>query len=148
MVDEKGFIDDRALFDATVEHAYPDPLRRLWLAFHSLVRHPADMVITLHDGWCHGSKAFHVMIGGATSTHGSLNRINSTTFAMTMWGQLPPAMRLEEVMPAVESLRQQAAIRTPITEHLGSEILLSMPATEGSNRQAQANMSVLNVSAR
>jgi len=106
-VDETGFIDDRAMFEATVRHIYPDPLRRVWMAFNGLVEKPADLIVCLKDGWVHGSAFFEVMIGGATSTHGSLNQINSTTFAMTMWGPLPEAMRLEDLMVELEELQKR-----------------------------------------
>ncbi|MBN1845124.1 MAG: hypothetical protein JW810_05535 [Sedimentisphaerales bacterium] len=106
-VDAAGYIDDRALFEATIEHEYPDPLHRLWDGFHGLVEMPADLVVCLKDGWCHGSRFYHAVIGGATSTHGSLNRINTTAFVLSMWGSLPPALRPEDVMPALEALRQK-----------------------------------------
>ncbi|MBN1765659.1 MAG: hypothetical protein JW860_10410, partial [Sedimentisphaerales bacterium] len=105
--DHAGFINDKALFEATVTHIYPDPLRRIWMAFHGLVQIPADLIVCLEDGWVHGSAFFNTIIGGATSTHGSLNQINSMTFTMTMWGPLPPALRLEEVMPALSRLQQE-----------------------------------------
>ena len=95
------FIDDRALFEATVEHVYPDPLRRIWLAFNGLVAKPPDLIVCLEDGWCHGSAFFDTVIGGASSTHGSLNQINSATIVMTMQHELPSAMRLEEVMQSI-----------------------------------------------
>ena len=104
-IDKDGFIDDQALFDATIKHIYPDPLRRIWLAFNGMVQKPADLIVCLKDGWVHGSKFFEVMIGGATSTHGSLNQINSVTFALTTMGSLPEAMRLEEIMPALKMLQ-------------------------------------------
>jgi hypothetical protein len=105
MIDEDGYIEDRALFDATVTHEYPDSLHRIWQAFHGLVKKPADLIVCLRDGWVHGSRFFYTMIGGATSTHGSLNQLNSTTFVITMLGDLPPALRPEEVMPALDALR-------------------------------------------
>ena len=40
------------------------------------------------------------------STHGSLNQPDSMTFAMTMLGELPPALRLEEVMPNLRTLER------------------------------------------
>jgi hypothetical protein len=107
-VDETGFIDDRAMFEATVKHIYPDPLRRVWMAFNGLVEKPADLIVCLKDGWVHGSTFFEVMIGGATSTHGSLNQINSMTFAMTMCGPLPEAMRLEDLMGELEKLQKRS----------------------------------------
>ena len=63
------------------------------------------MLVSLRDGYAHGSKLFNFAIGGTDSTHGSLNRINSTTFVMTMLGQLPPVLRPEDVLPALERLR-------------------------------------------
>ena len=107
IVDAEGYINDRALFEATGEHTYPDALRRVWMAFEGLVQKPADLIVVLQDGYCHGSQFFNTMIGGATSTHGSLNRLNSTTFVMTMLGEAPRVMRLEDVMGELERLEQQ-----------------------------------------
>jgi len=109
-VDQQGYVDDRAFFAATVEHEYPDALRRLWLAFDGLVEQPADLIVCLKDGWYHGSDFFSdlsELAGGVKSTHGSLNRVNSTTFVLTMLGQLPEAMRLEDVMPQLDALRNK-----------------------------------------
>jgi hypothetical protein len=105
-IDSDGFIDDMAIFEASVDHTYPDPLRRVWLAFNGLVQKPADLVVCLKDGWVHGSGSFFSAIGEVTSTHGSLNQTNSMTFAMTMLGVLPPALRLEEVMPNLKELQR------------------------------------------
>ncbi|MFQ6049185.1 MAG: hypothetical protein ACE5K7_07465, partial [Phycisphaerae bacterium] len=119
-VSPDGLIDDRALFQATIEHIYPDPLARIWLAFHGLVKHPPDLIVSLRDGYCHGSKLFDFVIGGSASTHGSLNRINSTTFVMTTLGPLPPALRPGDVLPTLDRLRragpdQATSIRTAAT---------------------------------
>ena len=105
-IDSDGFIDDRVMFEATLNHTYPDPLRRVWQAFNGLVEKPADLVICLKDGWVHGSGLFYSVIGKVASTHGSLNQSNSVTFAMTMLGELPPALRLEEVMPNLKELQR------------------------------------------
>ncbi len=104
-VTAKGEINPDALFTATLDAYYPDPLERIWHAFHGLVKIPPDIIVSLRDGSCFGSQFFYAMIGRIGSTHGSLGRRNSTTFAMTMLGELPPAMRSREVMPAVERLR-------------------------------------------
>jgi len=107
-VSRHGWVDDRALFDATATHVYPDPLHRLWLAFNGLVQRTPDVLVCFRDGYAHGSKMFDFFIGGADSTHGSLNRINSTTFVMTMLGELPPALRPEDVLPALDKLQTDA----------------------------------------
>lgn len=104
-VSPAGEVDGAALFAATVTHEYPDPLARIWEAFHDLADNPADVIVSLRDGACHGSRFFHAMVGTMASTHGSLNARNSTTFVLTMLGPLPPALRTREVLPALEELR-------------------------------------------
>lgn len=106
-MDAEGFADDECWFAATSMHEYPDPLRRSWEAFDGLVRYPADVIVTLKDGWYHGWSFFDMMIGKAVSTHGSLNRVNSTTFVMTMLGEVEEVQRLEEVMGMLERLRRE-----------------------------------------
>jgi len=104
-VSADGDIDGDALFAATVDHEYPDPLARLWRAFHGMVANPPDLIVDLRDGYCHGSKFFYAMAYPIRSTHGSLNRMNSETFVLTMLGDLPPVLRTEEVLPRLEALR-------------------------------------------
>lgn len=102
-----GEIDGEALFQATLDHRYPDPLVRLWRAFHGLVENPPDVIVNLRDGACHGSRFFHTMIGRVASTHGGLDRRNSTTFLLTMLGPPPAALRSQDVVPVLESLRRE-----------------------------------------
>jgi hypothetical protein len=94
------------MFEATLNHTYPDPLRRVWLAFNGLVQQPPDLVVCLKDGWVHGSNLFYSALGKVASTHGSLNQPNSMTFVMTMLGDPPSALRLEEVMPNLKTLER------------------------------------------
>lgn len=107
-VSDEGKIDPEALFEATLDHNYPDPLARLWRAFHGLVQRPPDLIVNLRDGACYGSRFFRAMIGRVSSTHGSLNRVNSTTFALTTLGRLPAALRSRDVLPRLEELRTGA----------------------------------------
>jgi len=100
-VNERGEIDATALFAASAEHFYPDPLERIWGAFFNLVEFPPDVLVNLRDGSCYGSRLFAFMIGRVASTHGSLNRINSTTFVLTTLGELAPVMRSRDVLPAL-----------------------------------------------
>ncbi len=104
-VSEAGAIDGEALFEATSLHEYPAPLRRIWDAFHTLTETRPDVIVNLRDGTCHGSGFFHAMIGRVDSTHGSLNRLSSTTFVLTMLGELPPVMRGEDLLKELETLR-------------------------------------------
>jgi hypothetical protein len=105
-VSAAGEIDGDALFQATIDHYYPDPLERVWGAFHGVAENVPDLILNLRDGACHGSGFFFAMVGNkVASTHGSLNRQNCTTFALTTLGELPPAMRTVELRPALERLR-------------------------------------------
>jgi hypothetical protein len=104
-VSADGEIDGPAMFAATVDQYYPDPLPRVWEAFHGLVDTPPDVLVSLRDGSCFGSQFFYAMIGKVGSTHGSLSRRDSTAFVMTTLGDLPPAMRSSDVLPALERLR-------------------------------------------
>ncbi|MBN2447889.1 MAG: hypothetical protein JXO22_14245 [Phycisphaerae bacterium] len=118
-VSPEGEIDDAALFAATLDHYYPDPLRRVWRAFHGLVDSPPDLIVNLRDGSCYGSAFFNFMVKMMASTHGSLNHMNSTTFVMTTLGELPPALRSEEVLPELEKL---CAARDAVGSELSSEM--------------------------
>jgi len=95
-VTDDGVIDDQRLFQATVDHEYPDPLARIYLAFNGLVKHPADLIVTVKDGWFCGAK-YQARSIDVASTHGSLNRANSVTFVMTTIKPLGPAVRMADL---------------------------------------------------
>jgi hypothetical protein len=94
--DEAGLYDADKLLLATAEHHWPAPLQRLWRAHHDLVENPPDVLASLGDGWYFGSKSFAGAVSVA-STHGSLNRVNSTAFVMSTLGPLPGPYRSREV---------------------------------------------------
>lgn len=137
-----GGVKEAVLFAATVDHEYPDPLRRVWDAFHREVLNPPDVIANLRDGACHGSGFFHAMIGEVTSTHGSLNRMSSVTFALTMLGELPPALRTRKLMPALDA--RSAAAVSPVSEaaasdragrfHFDSALRSKLPRGRAANR--------------
>jgi hypothetical protein len=94
--DAGGFYDANEMLAASIMSYYPAALERVWRAHFGLVEHPPDVIVSLEDRFYSGSEAF----GGAVtiaSTHGGLNRLNSTTFIMSMAGDLPPYMRSREV---------------------------------------------------
>ena len=102
-VDGDGYIDDQALFLATVDFEYPDPLKRLWESFRGLARHPADVIVSLRDDRYFGRKGFE----GATpvaSTHGALNRANSVTFVMSTIGTVGGPIRVDGFREAASGL--------------------------------------------
>ena len=99
-VDADGFIDDRAFFEATALHTYPDPLYRIWLCWHGAVKNPPDIVLSLKNEFFWGRADFD-FFANVASTHGSLNYANTVTFAMTTAGPLPPLLRLIDLKPAL-----------------------------------------------
>jgi hypothetical protein len=101
--DADGFATDREWFHATVDHRYPDGPRRLWDAFHGLVRSPPDVMVTLKDGFYAGKASLERFIT-MKSTHGSLDQQNTATFVMTMTGRLKAGevLRGGEVLGKIE----------------------------------------------
>ncbi|MBN1341849.1 MAG: hypothetical protein JXQ73_04175 [Phycisphaerae bacterium] len=117
-------IDDRALLEATATHEYPDPLHRAWWAFNGVTEVYPDVIASLRNGYSHGGAFFDFMIGGAASTHGAIDRLSSTSFVLTMRGELPGVFRLEDALglldragegPVVTSTRGAASRPAPST---------------------------------
>ncbi|MCE5279747.1 MAG: hypothetical protein ABFD92_20360 [Planctomycetaceae bacterium] len=77
-------------------HDYPIPLQRLWGAHHDLVQNPPDVIASLANDRYYGATYFSGKVKVA-STHGSLNKTNSTTFIMSTAGPLPPLLRSSDV---------------------------------------------------
>jgi len=98
-VDGRGFVDDRALFLATAEHTYPDAPARIWRAFHGVVAQSPDLIVTLRDDYWEGSRRL-ARWTAVRSTHGSLNRENSTAFVMSTVGCLPAPIRTADFREA------------------------------------------------
>ncbi|MCK4850665.1 MAG: hypothetical protein KAT11_04895, partial [Phycisphaerae bacterium] len=84
-------------------HEYPDALARIWRAFHGLVQNTPAVVVTAKDGWYFGKGKFDFFVDIA-STHGSLNYVNSVTFAMTTAGPLPRDLRVVDLFKALSRL--------------------------------------------
>ena len=94
--DAEGFYDDRQVFAATADQEYPDPLERLWRAHFTVAEHVPDVIVSLANEYYSGAATFGRSVKVA-STHGGLNRTNSTTFIMSTVGPLPPLMRSADI---------------------------------------------------
>ena len=118
-IDSDGFVDDRVLFSATMSHLYPDGVHRLWRAFHGLIEHTPDVLISVDEGWHCGSKFMSnlVEIRGA---HGSLRYASSCGFAMTTLGPLPAVMRMDDLSAELAKM--------------GADVRVSAPAASGDSR--------------
>jgi len=109
-IDEEGFIDEERLFKETVDHAYPDPLYRIWRAFHGLVQNPPDLAVTLKDNYMNRKRIFSFLVA-ANSTHGSLNRMNSTTFIMSTARPFQEPLRMDQVKKEIEEMTGQRIVK-------------------------------------
>ena len=94
--DPDGYFGADPLLRATANHKYPAPLQRLWRTHFGLAENPGDVVVSLGDGFCCGSRTFARLLT-INSTHGSLNYRNSVTFVMSTVGPLPPLMRSRDI---------------------------------------------------
>ena len=102
-VDADGFVDDRALFEATVDGAYPDAVHRLWRAFHGLVEHEPDVFITTKDGW-HCGSPFMTDVLDLAAAHGNLGPLSTTGFVMSTAGAVEPVLRMEDLHDSLTKL--------------------------------------------
>ncbi len=102
-VSPDGFIDDRVLFEATTDSDYPDAVYRLWRAFHGLVEHTPDVLVSLSDGYYSGSKMMSSLVG-MFGVHGNLRKGCSNAFVMTSAGQLPPVLRIKDLRASLQQL--------------------------------------------
>ncbi|MGH8029328.1 MAG: hypothetical protein ACREO3_05265, partial [Arenimonas sp.] len=76
------------VFAATLTAARPDPLRRVWRAFHGEVGHPATLLLSLSDGHEVGNPMLRKLTnlrGGHHGTHGSMTRRASTGVIASTW---------------------------------------------------------------
>jgi hypothetical protein len=95
-IDEEGFAVDREWFNATCDHFYPDILARLRDSLsEQLVNHPANLLVSLKDGYYYGSPAFEI-VGHLAATHGNATSGSSYAFLMSTHRQAPPFLRPED----------------------------------------------------
>lgn len=110
-MDAAGFADDHDWLEATLEHEYPDPLARMHRAFHGLFTHVPQVLVSLADGYCHGSPQLGSLLRMA-AVHGSLRMQSSSGFVMSTVAPLPPVVRMAELAGAMQRagvpVREQA----------------------------------------
>lgn len=101
--DADGYREASQLFTATVEHEYPAPLQRIWRAHFALITNPPDVIASLENKYFAGLASLAGSVNIA-STHGGLNRDNSTTFIMSTAGPMPEAMQSKDIPAAMKNL--------------------------------------------
>ena len=75
------------LFRSTLDAERPDPLRRLWRAFHGAVKEPSDVLVSLSDGYEAGNRTVRSLarLRGRSGTHGSMTRLASLGVIASNW---------------------------------------------------------------
>ncbi len=107
LVDAGGYVEDRALFERTWDHRYPDVVNRVYHGTTGHVRNPGDVMVSLEDGYQCGSAVMSTFLR-FKGTHGSLTRKSLTGFVMSTEKELPEVLRTEDLLDEVgwEDLRR------------------------------------------
>jgi hypothetical protein len=79
--------DEASLFRQTLDAPRPDPLRRLWWAFHGDVKEPSPILVSLADGYEAGTTLVRALarIRGRAGTHGSMTRLATLGVFASNW---------------------------------------------------------------
>jgi hypothetical protein len=93
---DNGFSSDQDWFERTAGHRYPDALANLYKSlFTSRVKHTADVLVSLKDGYYYGWSPFGRIIRLA-ATHGNALQSSSNAFLMSTHRQLPAYVRADD----------------------------------------------------
>jgi len=117
-----GCASDEAWWQATKDHVYPDPLRRLWSGFEETVAQPASLLISLKDGYYVGSRLLDIF-AVLRATHGNLGREQSLGFVLTTAEPLPPFLRGDQLWETLTAQRPLPLSTRP-WEPLPASVLL------------------------
>jgi len=95
LCDEEGFAPDHCWLENTANHIYPDAVANLFTALQTnRVKHTADVLISLQDGYYYGWSPFGRIVRLA-ATHGNALRPSSTAFLMSTHRALPQYVRAD-----------------------------------------------------
>ncbi len=97
LIDERGYARDRAWFEATKDHLYPDALSNIWSSVREHVESAADVLVSFEDGYCYGSAMFDRIVSIA-ATHGSALRSTSYSFLMSTHRDVESHLRAGEAL--------------------------------------------------
>ncbi|MDT7809007.1 MAG: hypothetical protein QOJ70_2820 [Acidobacteriota bacterium] len=99
--DAEGFARDSDWLARTWGHTYPDALANLHGSVYApRVRHTADVLVSLRDGYYYGANAFSHMVR-LLATHGNALRSSSTAFLMSTHRDFPTHVRSTDARPVL-----------------------------------------------
>ncbi|HEY9282116.1 MAG TPA: alkaline phosphatase family protein, partial [Pyrinomonadaceae bacterium] len=98
-LDADGFAPDAAWFARTAGHSYPDAPANLFNSLHrERVRHTADVLVSLADGYYYGMSFFSRFVR-LLATHGNALRSSSHAFLMSTHRRFPAHVRADDAQP-------------------------------------------------
>jgi hypothetical protein len=99
VTDVGGFAPDDVWFARTASHLYPDALANIHGSlFTSRVAHPADVLVSLADGYYYGATSFSLMTR-LLATHGNALAPSTNAFLMSTHRDFPTHVRATEARP-------------------------------------------------
>ena len=91
-----GFANDAEWFERTAGHRYPNAVANIYKSlFTARVKHTADILLSLHDGYYYGWSPFGRFVRLA-ATHGNALQSSSNAFLMSTHQQLPAFIRADD----------------------------------------------------
>ena len=97
--DSTGFIRNEDWFQATLDHVYPDAVRRVHEAAAGNVANRAAVLLSFDDAGYYGSAFFDAVVNLA-GTHGNLRRSSTLGFVLSNDAPPPAALRSWDVRAA------------------------------------------------
>lgn len=92
----EGFATDAEWFQRTAGHRYPNAVANIYKSiFTPRVKHTADVLLSLHDGYYYGWSPFGRFVRLA-ATHGNALRASSNAFLMSTHQNLPAFIRADD----------------------------------------------------
>ena len=87
---------DKAWFELTASHKYPDAVPNIYKSlFTARVKHTADILVSLKDGYYYGWSPFGRLVNLA-ATHGNALQSSSNAFLMSTHRQFPEFVRADD----------------------------------------------------
>ncbi len=91
-----GFATDAVWFERTAGHRYPNAIANVYKSlFTPRVKHTADVLLSLHDGYYYGWSPFGRFVRLA-ATHGNALQASSNAFLMSTHQHLPAYVRADD----------------------------------------------------
>jgi hypothetical protein len=95
LLNADGYADAATWTDRTADHLYPDALANLYASLQTTrVCHPADVLVSLLDGYYFGWPAFEYIVN-LVATHGNAMRASSSAFLMSTHRAFPSYVAAE-----------------------------------------------------